>query len=122
MTELEKIYHWETSWELRTLWQLLQDVVEEDDNYYSLIEFLLDSTEEDRKRIEQKLAEADQKQFLDYMNGYTFVNRDEVYCAVSEYYETVMDRPLSMGECGDMSEIADGYIADKGLKFENDED
>ena len=119
---MEKIYHWETSWELKTLWQLLQQVVEEDDNWYSLIEFLLDSTEEDRRRIEQKLAEADQKQFLEHMDMYSFVNKDEVYMAVSEYYEHVMDRPLCMGECSDMYEIADGYIADKGLKFEDDEE
>jgi hypothetical protein len=42
--------------------------------------------------------------------------------AVCEYCEFVMNRPISMWECGDLYEIADDYMAERGLKFENDED
>lgn len=42
--------------------------------------------------------------------------------AVCEYYEYTMDRPISMAECGDMSDVADDYIREHGLKFEDDED
>ena len=107
---------------IKTLWQLLQEIVEQESEWYSLIDFLLYATDEDRKRIQEKLVLADYNQFYKYMDWINFVNSTEVYCAVSEYYEHVMDRPLSMGECPDMYDIADDYIAERGLKFENDED
>lgn len=108
---------------LKTLGQLLQIVVEaDDDKWYSLNDFLLQSTDEDRKRIEEKLVDADQIQFYEYMDWFNFVNSTEVYCAVSEYYEFVMNRPVSMWECADLYEVADDYIRERGLKFENDED
>lgn len=54
---------------LKTLGQLLQIVVEaDDDKWYSLNDFLLQSTDEDRKRIEEKLVDADQIQFYEYMD------------------------------------------------------
>lgn len=53
---------------IKTLWELLQLVVEQDDDRrYSLHEFLLESTEEDRKRIESRLVDADQKQYREHM-------------------------------------------------------
>ena len=85
-------------------------------------DFLLHSTDEDRKWIESKLVDLDQKQFYEYMDWFTFVDENEVYLAVCDYYEFTMDRPMSMWECWDMSEIADDYIRDRWLKFENDED
>ena len=70
---------------LKTLWELLQLVVEQDeDRWYSLHEFLLESTEEDRKRIQDKLVDADQKQFYEYMDGFNFVNKTEVEMAVCD--------------------------------------
>lgn len=107
---------------LKTLWQLLQEVIENDwDNWYSLHEFLLESSEEDRKRIEEKLTETDMKQFYEYMDWFTFVNSEEVYNAVCEYYEKVNNRPLCMGEMGDMSEVAEDYIREKNLNFDEEE-
>lgn len=106
---------------VKTLWELLQEIVENSEKYYSLYEFLEEENSNRRKDIRKKLEEADNKQFYEYMDWIHFVNEEEVYCAVSEYYEKVMNRPLSMGECGDMSEITDDYIRNKNLKFDDDE-
>lgn len=106
----------------KTLGQMLQEIVENEDKWYSLFEFLLESTDEDRKIVQDKLVDADYKQFYEFMDSYSFVNKDEVYMAVCEYYEFVMNRTISMWECGDLYEIVDDYIAERGLKFENDED
>lgn len=103
---------------LKTLWQLLQEVIENDeDRRFSIHEFLLDSTEEDRKRIEKNLTDADTKQFFEFMDWYTFVNKNEVYSAVCEYYEFTMNRSASMWECLDLRECADYYIDEKNLIF-----
>jgi hypothetical protein len=76
---------------------LLQEVVEnDDDKWYSLHEFLLEAKKSDLKRIEEKLMEADQKQFYECMDTYTFVNETEVYMAVCEYFEKTMNRAISM--------------------------
>jgi hypothetical protein len=48
------------------------------------------------------------------------VNSDEVYMAVSEYTEKVMNRPLSMGEMWDISEIADYYMSERWLEFDEE--
>ena len=106
---------------LKTLWQLLQLVVEQDDDRrYSLHEFLLESTEEDRKRIEEKLTDADQKQFYEYMDWFNFVNRNEVECAVGDYVEHVNQRPLWMWEMGDLREIVEDYMNERNLNFDEE--
>lgn len=105
---------------IKTLWQLLQNIVEEEWRYYSLFEFLTNSTEEDRKQAEIKLDEANINQFYDFMDSYSFVSEDEVNAAVCEYYEKSMDRPISMGEYWDLSEAAERYINEKWLIFNND--
>ncbi len=105
---------------IKTLWQLLQEVVEKEEKRFSLYEFLEDATKEEKREIKNKLVDADNKQFYEYMDGFDFVNETEVYMACSEYYEKVMDRAISMGECGDISEIADDYIREKNLNFEED--
>lgn len=105
---------------IKTLWQLLQEIVEQESKWHSLIDFLLYATDEDRKRIQEKLVLADYGQFYNYMDWIHFVNSTEVYCAVSEYYEHVMDRPLYMGEQPNMCEIADDYITNKNLSFDED--
>lgn len=106
---------------IKTLWELLQLVVEQDDDRrYSLHEFLLESTEEDRKRIESRLVDADQKQFYEYMDWFTFVNKTEVEMAVSEYLEHVNQRPLCMWEMWDLREIAEDYMNERNLEFDED--
>ena len=107
--------------DVKTLGTMLQNIIEEDWKFFNLFDFLTDSTEEDRKKYADKLVDADYKQFYEYMDWYTFVNKDEVYMAVCEYYEKTIDRWISMWECGDMSEIADDYIRNKNLKFDDDE-
>lgn len=52
----------------KTLGQMLQEIVENEDKWYSLNHFLLSSTDEDRKLVESKLAESDQKQFHEFMD------------------------------------------------------
>ena len=120
MEKFEKIYHWETSGDIKTLGELLQDIVEKEDKYFSLYDFLDEDNHLIRKDIKDKLEKAEQKQFFDYMDAYDFVNSDEVYMAVSEYTEKVMNRPLSMGEMWDISEIADYYMSERWLEFDEE--
>lgn len=122
MEKFEKIYHWETTGDLKTLGTMLQNIVEEDWKFFNLFGFLKDSTEEDRKKYMDKLIDADSKQFFEYMDWYTFVNEEEVYCAVSEYYEKTMDRELSMWEMWDISENAEYYMRERNLNFDEDFD
>lgn len=102
--------------ELKTLWQMLQEVVEDQDYYYSLHEFLLESTEEERKEVEKELTNRDYKQFYEYMDSFRFVNKAEINMAVNEYLEYVNNRPLCMGEMGDVSEVVDDYINTRWLE------
>jgi len=106
----------------KTLGQMLQNIVEDSNERFSLHEFLLESTEEDRKEIESKLVDADYKQFYEFMDSISFVNRTEVQMAVCEYLEFVNDRPLCMWEMWDIYEIVDDYIGNRNLKLEDEED
>ncbi len=107
---------------IKTLWQLLQEIVEKqaNDRYFSLYDFIDEENHFWREDIKKKLEKADNKQFYEYMDGFDFVNETEVYMACSEYYEKVMDRAISMWECGDISEVADDYIREKNLNFDEE--
>lgn len=105
---------------VKTLGTMLQNIVEEDWKYFNLFDFLTDSTDEDRKIIQDKLVDADSKQYFEYMDTYNFVSEDEVYMATCEYYEKTMDRALYMGELNDMSENADYYIRERWYEFEEE--
>lgn len=122
MEKFEKIYHWETTGDVKTLGTMLQNIIEEDDKFFNLFDFLTDSTAEDRKKYADMLVDADYKQFYEYMDWYTFVNKDEIYMAVCEYYEKTIDRWISMWECGDMYEIAEDYMRERNLNFDDDEE
>ena len=106
---------------VKTLGTMLQNIVEEDWKFYSLFEFLTDSTEEDRKKYMDKLVDADNKQFFEFMDTYNFVSESEVNMAVSEYFEKTMNRDLSMWEMWDISENAEYYISERNLNFDDDE-
>lgn len=105
--------------DIKTLWQMLQNIVEKEEKRYSLFDFLVKSTDEERKGINDKLMDEDRKQFFEFMDTYTFVNGDEVYMACCQYYEKTIDRGISMWECGDMSEVADDYIRERWLNFDD---
>lgn len=105
---------------IKTLGELLQEVVENEDKRYSLHEFLLESTEEERKEIQSKLVDADCKQFYEFMDGYTFVNEDEVNAAVVEYFEAVNNRGICIGEMLDLWDVAEDYMREKWLNFDED--
>jgi hypothetical protein len=47
---------------------MLQNIIEEDDKFFNLFDFLTDSTEEDRKKYADMLVDADYKQFYEYMD------------------------------------------------------
>lgn len=107
---------------IKTLWELLQELVEnDDDRWYSLHEFLLESTEEDRKRIQDKLVDADQKQFYEYMDWFTFTSENEVNMAVQDYYEKTMKRSISIGEAVDLRDVAQDYMRERNLEFDDEE-
>lgn len=118
--ELEKIYHWETTTGLKTLGTLLQEVVENEEKWYSLHEFLLEATEEERKEVESKLVDADYKQFYEYMDAYSFASKDEVHMACQDYFEATMNRAISIWECMDLYDVADDYIENRNLNFDDD--
>lgn len=105
---------------VKTLWELLQEVVEKEDRYFSLYDFLDEENHFWKEDIKKKLEKADNKQFYEYMDGFNFVNEQEVYMACSEYYEKTMNRPISMWEMWDMSDIAEDYIRERNLKFEEE--
>ena len=105
---------------LKTLGTMLQDIVEEDWKYYSLFEFLTSGTEEDRKNYNDKLVDADSKQFFEFMDTYHFVDETEVNMAVCEYFENTMSRALSMGDMVDVSENADYYMRERNLNFDEE--
>lgn len=107
---------------VKTLWELLQDLIEKEDKWYSLHEFLLEANEYERKDIEHKLAEADYKQFYEFMDAYSFVSKDEILMACQNYREATMNRAISMWECMDLYEVADDYVQERNLKFDEDED
>ena len=106
---------------IKTLWELLQEVVEKEEKRFSLYEFLEDATKEEKREVKNKLVDADYKQFYEYMDGFNFVNENEVYMACSEYYEKTMNRPLCMWEMWDMRDVAEDYIRERKLKFEEEE-
>ena len=106
---------------IKTLWELLQEIVEETEKWYSLHEFLLEASEEERKEIESRLTDADYKQFYEYMDWFTFVNKDEVHMACSQYFEATMNRAISMWESVDLYDDADDYIDNRNLNFDEDE-
>ena len=106
----------------KTFWMMLQEIVEKEEKWYSLHEFLLESTDEERKEVQDKLVDADYKQFYEYMDGFTFVNEAEIRMAVNEYLEFVNNRPLCMWEMLDMEEIVEDYIRNRNLEFDDDWD
>lgn len=107
---------------VKTLGEMLQDVIEnDDDRRFSIHEFLLESTEEDRKRIESKLTEADYKQFYEFMDWFTFVSKEEIHMACENYYEATMNRAISMGECIDLYDVVDDYMQERNLTFEDED-
>ena len=106
--------------ELKTHWQMLQEIIHED--YYSLHEFLLESTEEYRKETEKKLTDMDYKQYYEYLDSIDFKDKDHLESEICKYCEYVNQQPLWMGEMGDISDMADDYIRGKGLPFYDYED
>ena len=106
--------------ELKTFWQFLQEIVSED--YYSLHDFLLYSTEEDRKKAESELTDRDSEQYYKYLDSLNFENQDQVESAICEYIEYVNQQPLWMWEMGDISDMAEDYIEQRKLPFYEEED
>jgi len=104
--------------ELKTMWQILQEIVNED--YYSLHEFLLDSTEEERKRVEKEMTDRDCKQYYEYLDSITFENRDHLESEICKYCEYVNQQPLGMWEMLDISEMAEDYARERKLPFYED--
>lgn len=101
--------------ELKTMGQILQEIVNED--YYSLHEFLLDSTEEERKRIEKEMTDRDCKQYYEYLDSITFEDKDQLETAICEYVEYTNRQSLGMGEMFDISDAAEDYAREKKLPF-----
>lgn len=104
--------------ELKTLWQMLQEIVNKD--YYSLHEFLLESTEEYRKKVELGLTDKDYKQYYEYLDSQNFKNKEQLEATICEYCEYVNQQPLGMGEMGDISDMAEDYARERKLPFYED--
>lgn len=101
--------------ELKTHWQMLQEIIHED--FYSIMDFLLYSTEENRKETEKKLTDMDCKQYYEYLDSIKFKNKDQLETAICEYVEYTNRQPLGMGEMGDISDMADDYARERKLPF-----
>lgn len=103
---------------LKTSGEMLLDIIHE--SYYSLHEFLLDSTEEDRKKAENELTDRDYKQYCQYLDVLKFENKDQLEKAICEYCEYVNQQQLGMGEMWDISDMAEDYAREKKLAFYED--
>lgn len=103
--------------QLKTHYQMLQEIIQED--FYSVLDFLLYSTEENRKETEKKLTDLDYKQYYEYLDSFTFENRDELEAAICKYCEYVNQRDLGIGEMWDVSEMAYDYIKERWLPFDD---
>ena len=101
--------------ELKTHWQMFQDIIHED--FYSIIDFLLYSTEENRKETEKKITETDCKQYYEYLDSFNFKDKDQLEREICKYCEYVNQQPLGMGEMFEISDMAEDYIREKGLPF-----
>ena len=101
--------------ELKTHWQMFQDIIHED--YYSINDFLIYSTEEDRKRVESELVDRDSKQYYKYLDSLKFEDQDTLETAICEYCEYVNQQQLGMGEMFDISDMADDYARERKLPF-----
>lgn len=97
---------------------MLQEIVNED--YYSINNFLLYSTEEDRKRIESELVDRDRDQYYKYLDSIKFENKDQLEREICLYCEYVNQQPLGMGEMGDISDMAEDYAKERKLPFYED--
>ena len=106
--------------ELKTFWQMLQEIVNED--YYSINDFLLYSTEEDRKRVESELVDRDRDQYYKYLDSLKFEDQDTLETAICEYIEYTNQSPLGMGEMFDVSDMAEDYARERKLPFYEEED
>jgi hypothetical protein len=84
------------------------------------MDFLLYSTEENRKETEKKLTETDYNQYYEYLDSKNFKNRDQLETAISEYCEYVNQQPLGMGEMFDISDMAEDYARERKLPFYED--
>lgn len=104
--------------ELKTLWQILQDLVNED--YYSIHDFLMYASEEDKKQLDYKLVDIDSKQYYKYLDSIKFEDKDQLETAICEYEEYTNQQPLGMGEMGDISDMADDYARERKLPFYED--
>lgn len=93
----------------KTLWMMLQECVTKQDKFFSLHEFLLDSTEEDRREVHDMLVDMDSIQYENFMDSFTFVSKDEVSMATVEYYEFVNQTTASMWEIMDLANLTDDY-------------
>ena len=101
--------------ELKTQGQMLQEINQE--YFYNLNDMLIYSTEEQRKEIEQKLVDMDYKQYYEYLDSINFENKDQLESEICKYCEYVNQQPLWMGEMGDISDMAEDYIRERGLPF-----
>lgn len=104
--------------ELKTLWEMLQELVNRD--YYSLHDFLIYATEQQKKDIDLELVDIDQKQYYKYLDSKKFKNKDELETAICEYVEYTNQQELGMGEMGDISDMADDYARERELPFYED--
>lgn len=103
---------------IKTLWELLQEIANE--NYYSINDFILYSTEEDRKRIQHELVDKDREQFYKHLNNKEFNNKEELEAEIVKYIEFVEQKSLSIWDFGDIGDIVDDYIKERGLNFNED--
>ena len=91
---------------IKTLWQIFLDALNESEKYYSIYDFLNKADE----KISEKVMDIDQRQFEKYMWEFDFKSHDEVVRAIIKYHEHVIQRDIDMGEMWDIEDWADDYM------------
>lgn len=109
--------------ELPTVYDAFKEIIAGNDGeFFDICDFLLHSTELQRKAVAKQLDNWRTEQIEKYLDWFNFVNRSEVASAYSHIIEHLEQRPLSMWEYGDLEEAISYYIDDRYIQNDDEEE
>ena len=109
--------------ELPTVYDAFKEIIAGNEwDFFDICDFLLHSTELQRKAVADRLDNWRTKAIEDYLDWFKFVNRSEVASAYAQIVEHIEQRPLSMWEMGDLEEAISYYIDEKYIQNDDEEE
>ena len=103
---------------IKTLWQIFLDALNEVEKYSSIYDFLNEVDE----KISERVMDINQRQFEKYMWEFDFKSHDEVVRAIIKYHEHTMQRDISMGEMWDIEDWSDDYMSSHRILWEHEDE